>query len=608
MEEILARQLHFSISQRYPRPSDMQADLAALLATAFLQQEKLSMPIAVRRPAQSHLSAKQLRAWSRTRTLLHMSTIGLCGLLALIALFVPLLLSILTPAIQTKKLQEAMALLAAEEQLIFSSKKVGLSDGRFIFDTYDGRGNVALKQQGGQALQQGDLASAVNFFSQAVAVDPTDGEAQIHNENIHVLQRGSPYLTIVLGLAFDQKNPENLISARVDTQAAFVAQHLINKNGLLPRGLQLRILIANSGSDRADVATVAQLVANRVSKAGNPDNFVAVVGWPFSSQTINARDIIASVRLPLVSQTSSSVQLSGSSPYFFRVNPADDLQGEALGEVAVQQLKAKKILVLRDPLDSYSISLADAFSASVKELGAQAINNRTHYFIESVTSVSEFQKIVNDGISQKVDLFFIAGFSVDGVRLAHALGNAVRADPLNKALPKLKILGGDGLSTGLVLGEGDGPDAQIARKFPQDMQRLIFSAFGTSGVWDFIGIPKGQQSAFIADWISFYQSSGIDTNNTSSPGNDAILTADAVLIIVEAVSLVQGTVTGQAVRDALVSLGKGGVSAYQGISGRIVFDAQGDPIDKAMVILFVERNDKGKGNVIKLRQVVGTFS
>ncbi|MBE3560410.1 MAG: ABC transporter substrate-binding protein [Ktedonobacteraceae bacterium] len=605
MEAILAKELRLTLSERYHRAADMQADLVALLPTYSSPDQESSAhspatPATPAPPLAALSSSKKKYGFFRSRA----STITiLFASLALCLLLIPLLFFLFFN--QGARQQAIFQQELAHEQQLFTQKGIGISDGRFVFDTYPGRSNVVLKQQAAHAIQQADLANAVNLLTKAVDMDPTDGEAQIYNENVHVLQSKAPYITIVLGLAFD-KDAVDLLRARIDTQAAFIIQHEVNKNNLLPHGLKLRLLIASAGSDRADVATVAQLIARRVTEAGNSDHIIGVVGWPFSSQTINARDIIASAHLPLVSQTASSVKLSGSSPYFFRVNPADDQQGKALGKVAVQQLQAKTILVTRDPTEPYSVSLADSFTASARRLGARVINSSSDYFTTSTTTVEGFHKVVQDALANEADLIFIAGFDVDAVRLAHALGNAARAEPASTALANLSILGGDGLATALVLGQGQGADAQIAAAYPQDMRRLICTSFGDPNEWAFLQIPQSQQPTFFATWAAVYQSSAIAANQAPPPGNDALLTADAVQVLVKAITLTPENITGQSVRDALASLGKGNIPPFQGVSGRILFDSQGNPVDKAIVILAIERGENGK-NVIRLKQVVGTF-
>src|SRR6266699_2971772 len=614
MEEILVHALRLSAPQRYAHPADMLKDLNALIQS-YPPESIRSGPVT----DPLRLSASQIRQQSRRRSSSTMAMFGVLGVVVLlIFLFATLPLWRIgtgaTPAPDTAQ-QNATATSIAQQQVAtntelalvlqdFQKKGIGVSDGRLVFDTYTGRNDADLKKQAAQAIQHTDLSSAVNFLTRAVSADPTDGEAQIYNEDLHILQSGTPFVTVVLGLAVDSSVVDFLLG-RTEMQGAFLAQREINTGGLLPHGLQLRLLIDNSGANNADVATAAQFVANRVSKAGNPDHIIGVVGWPFSSQTINARDIIASVHLPLVSETASSVRLSGSSPYFFRVNPPDNLQGNTLGKFAAQQLQAKNILVMRDRTDPYSVSLADAFTSSVKTLNANAINKSVDNFAEGTTTVAQYEKIILDAMTQNVDTIFLAGLDVDAVRLAHAVGEELRVRPGDSFLTNLRILCGDAVDTNLLLGQGSGPDATIASMFPQDMRRLTFTAFGHPDEWTFLGYPKNQQPLFFANWGSIYQSSTVAEDNAPPPGNDAILTHDAVTVIAKAATYVQGPLTGQAVRDALASLGRGNISAYQGVSGRILFDPEGNPIDKAIVVLRVKGS--GNTNTIELIQIAGQF-
>ena len=597
MEAILIQALRLSPSQRYARPSDMQKDLSALIASYPPESEVVNPVTNVLR-----LNTFELRQQSRKRSLVEMGMFAGVGTLVIVAFLIAYLRPFQSTP-NTVAVNPMNAEMALEAQTL-QAQGIGLSDGRFAFDIYPGRNDVDLKKSAGQAIQRGDLSSAVNLLTKATTTDPTDGEAQIYNEDLHVLQSGSPYVTIVIGLAIDNQ-ALHLVRGRSDLQAAFLAQHEVNLRGELPNGLKLRVLIDNSGTDNANVAKVAQFVANRVMKDGNPDHVIAVVGWPFSSQTTNARDIIAGAHLPLVSMTASSVKLSGTSPYFFRVNPADDQQGLTLGAVAVQQLQAHTILVMRDTTDPYSVSLANAFISRVQVLGGNPIDNSADYFTENTTTVAGYQRAVNDAIASKADLIFMAGFDVDGIRIAHELGNLSRANPANTLLANLRVLGGDGMATNLVLGQGSGPDATIATQFPQDMQRLTFTAFGDPNEWKFLHILPNHEPVFFIDWINTYQSSAITANNAPAPGNDAILTYDAMKVVIDAVGYVHGALAGQVIRNALASLGTGKIPPYQGVSGRIMFDSKGNPINKAVVVLDVESN--GTSNVIRLKQVAGQF-
>ncbi len=499
MEAILTHALRLSASQRFTHSSQMQQELSNLIAS----YPRVSTTSAST-PTSLQLNKEQIRQRSHQKSMRSIGIVSATGAIIIflflaITLF-PLLFNNYTSAATTAA-QQALYQKALDKELnlelqTYQTKEgIGLSSGNLAFDTYPGRSDIDLKKQTALALQQKNTSKAINLLTQAITSDPADGEAQIYNEDLHVLQSGAPSITIVLGIAIDS-SATHLVRGRADMEGAFLAQYEINTKGLLPHGLLLRLLIDNSGIDNANVATVAQFIANRVTKCGNPDHIIAVVGWPSSSQSINARDIIAGIPLPMVSQTASSVTLSGSSPYFFRVNPPDDLQGKTLGSVAVQQLHAKTVLVLQDPKDPYSVSLANAFSNSLKALHAIAINDPMN-FTEQTTTVQDYeQTTIANAISKNVDLIFLAGFDVDAVRLAHAIGEDFRANPASLFLANLKVLGGDAIDTSLLLGLGNGPDASHCYEFPTRYAATHLHCFCSPGRVDTFKHPP-EPSAFL---------------------------------------------------------------------------------------------------------------
>lgn len=608
METILAQELRLSPVQRYARASDVQSDLTSLLASKALEPERRSLTSA---PADDplKLDMAEIRRRSRQRNRTQITVFAVICILAFLLAGFAYLLSFVNShqmVVATTPTPNATATTFSQisalnnewqtEASAYKSRGVALSDGRYIFDTFAGRpaAEIEHKKKAAQALLSSDIATALSEYSQAVAIDKTDAEARIYYEDIQIQEQNSPYLTIVLGLPLDSSALHVSIS-RPDLQAAYTLQHQINTQNPspLPGGAKLRILIGNSGADNGDAATIAKFVANRVN-LGNPEHIIAVVGWPTSGESSVAYSILAGVHIPMVTQTASSTSLTGVSPYFFRVNPNDEAQGKAQGQFAYKTLGARTVLVLRDPSDPYSQSLADAFTTSFKQLGGKTIGSQADYFSEGRTTVEQFRtQIVNDALANHVDLIFLPGFDVDGVRLAHALGVEEQILGWSVYLSRLKILGGDGLDTGLILGNGDGADAAIATGFPQDMQRLIFTSFADQSEWS-----TSKPPTFLTTWDNLYGVASASNPNPPVPVNSAIMVGDAFGVIVYALEHIKGDITGASLRDALASIGTGGLAAYQGLSGLISLGSDGDPVNKAVVLLQVIAGPDGQ-NALK---------
>src|SRR5207248_8375051 len=129
-----------------------------------------------------------------------------------------------------------------------------------------------------------------------------------------------PYITFVVGTFFDQAD---VSVGRGDLQGAYVAQKEYNDAFKLPGATQVRLLIANTGDTAAYAKTVAQQI---VRQAQTDKTIVGVMGWAYSSRTQQAVNVLAAAHIPMVSQTATSVLLTGISPYFFRVAPPDTAQ------------------------------------------------------------------------------------------------------------------------------------------------------------------------------------------------------------------------------------------------------------------------------------------
>ena len=603
MEAILAQELRLSAPQRYTRAADMQGDLAALLATKMLDTEK-KPALASTDPLTLNMSEMRQRMRRRSRNQVGIFA-AICLLVLAIALFVyiypSLKISVGGQAAATPNATATTNALVSSlnnewqaEAPLYKTKQIGLSDGRYIFDTYPGRlaAEVNYKKQAALALLNNNVATALNYYNLAVTNDKTDAEARIYYEDLQIATQNDPYVTIVLGLPLDASTL-HLSLSRPDLQAAFAFQDQVNTQNPspLPGGVKLRILIGNSGVDNSDAGTIAQFIAKRV-QLGNLDHIVAVAGWPTSGESGNAIPILAGAKIPIVTQTASSTSLDGTSPYFFRVNPNDTIQGKAQGKLAYQVLGARKVLVLRDVNDPYRQSLADAFTSSFQSLGGKVIDDRANDFTEQQTTVEQYRQLaVQDALINHVDLIFMPGFDVDGIRLARALGEEASSIGWSTYLAHLKILGGDGLDTGLILGDGVGSDATLAHTYPSDMQHLIFTSFSDQAE------GGAHLQTFLNNWTKLYGVASPSNPTPPVPINSAIMVDDVFGVLIYAMGLVKGPLAGDVLRNALASIGSGGIKSYQGSSGSIAFGSDGNPVNKAVVLLEVAPDNNGQNRI-----------
>jgi eukaryotic-like serine/threonine-protein kinase len=454
-----------------------------------------------------------------------------------------------------------------------NGESIGISDGTFAFDT--GRSDGDLKQKASQELQSGNISSAVSLWSSASSQDTSDAEALIYKEDQSVLASGNPYITIVVATMLTG-DTGTISVGRDDLQGAYVAQKEFNDGLKLPNGVKVRLLIANSGSVTAYATTVAQEIV-QLAQADKNKTFVGVMGWPYSSRVLTAVGILAKARIPMISQTASSDALTGISTYFFRVAPPNKDQGIAGAKYAEQALHASKVALFVDPADSYSQSLADAFSAQFTADGNQVVVTEK-YVVGKPDTLSQ---LLSDAATHNPDLIYFSGFANDASVLLTDL-------PPSGPLANLYVMGGDALYE---LG-GYQSSAQAAR------DHLRFTTFAYPDEWQNL---CGAGQSFACNPPAFFNNykAAYDPNSQHTTGSpygytradgDVILSYDAQMVMLTAISnALTGTKKTTITSDELINALKKiqGSQAIQGVSGQISFDAKGNPVKKAFVILKV---------------------
>jgi serine/threonine protein kinase/ABC-type branched-subunit amino acid transport system substrate-binding protein len=444
---------------------------------------------------------------------------------------------------------------------------IGISNGTFAFDTNRPDGN--LKRQAADRLKAGDINGAESLWQSGLAMDTNDAEALIYLEDQQVLASGNPYVTLVVGTMI---TGDNVGVGRDDLQGAYVSQKQFNDGFKLPNNVQVLLLIANSGN----VATYATTVAQQIVQVAQQDHsIVGVMGWPFSSRTVDVVGTLAKAHIPLVSQTASSDQLTGASPYFFRVAPSNKGQAIAGARYAEQVLHAHNVALFVDPADSYSSSLATDFSQQFVADGNQIVV--TENYTVGSQGQGKLPTFLQDALSHNPDLIYFSGYSTD---ISVLLTNLPTTGPY----ANLQILGGDALY------EVNGYSTSAHVNFT----RLRFTAFAYPDEWD-IAHLTAQKPPFFADYINAFNPAGQQPGGKygyTRPSNDVMLSYDATLALLTAskMALSAGgngkSITPDQLRQALTQIT--GAQALQGVSGRIAFGPDGNPINKAFVILAVD--------------------
>ncbi len=445
---------------------------------------------------------------------------------------------------------------------------LGLSYGKTAFDM--SRPNCKscdYKKQAAAKLAQGDAVTASSLWRAAINQDSSDAEAHIYLEDQRVLSSGNPYITIAVGTIISGSDASQ---GRDDLQGAYVAQKEFNaNNGAALGGVSVRLLIANAGSS----ASNAQAVANQIVQAAQKDpTIVGVMGWPYSAHALNVIPIFTQAKIPMVSQTASSDDLTNASSYFFRVAPTNLMEAQVGAKYAKNQLNAQNAVVFEDPGDSYSQSLGADFTKAFTDssIGGQVVQQVTYTRDNAQSITAALQKV---GQGTAPDLIYFSGYSSD-------MNTVLSELPKYTSLTNTKLLGGDALY-------GGGYDQRGQASF----NRLHFTAFAYPDEWSVLGL-SAQKPAFFQDYINNFSASNPQGSyGFTRANNNVMLAYDATLALLTGAKNGSGgakTLTPEKLQQALQQIN--GAKAVQGVSGLISFGADGNPVNKPVVVLAVDKD------------------
>ena len=117
-------------------------------------------------------------------------------------------------------------------------------------------------------------------------------------------------------------------------------------------------------------------------------------------------------------------------PYVFRVCFIDPFQGTVMAKFARENLKIKKVAVLRDVGNDYSVGLANFFAAKFKDLGGKIITDESYK-----AGDQDFKAQLTAIKNKKPEAIFVPGYYTDVALIAR------QARELGIKVP---LMGGDG--------------------------------------------------------------------------------------------------------------------------------------------------------------------
>jgi branched-chain amino acid transport system substrate-binding protein len=294
------------------------------------------------------------------------------------------------------------------------------------------------------------------------------------------------------------------------------------------KGRKFKLLIEDDQS-KPDEAS------NAVTKLITQDKVVAVLGEVASRRTLAAAPIAQKYKIPLITPASTNERVTEVGDYIFRVCFIDPFQGEVLAKFAYNDLKARRVAILKDITQDYSVGLTDSVAEHFAKLGGTVLPPVSYSGADA-----DFKAVLTQIRSQKPDALFATGYYTEAAiitRQARELGM------------KMPILGGDGwVGDALANGREALNNSYISNHYSGDNPAPI-----------------------VQNFVSAYRK-----RFERDPDAIAALAYDAVNVLADAMRRAN-TTDGPKVRDALAS------ADVPGVTGQLKMNAKRN-VDKPAVV------------------------
>jgi branched-chain amino acid transport system substrate-binding protein len=136
-------------------------------------------------------------------------------------------------------------------------------------------------------------------------------------------------------------------------------------------GMKLRAVVEDDQGRPEEAATVVQKLINQ-------DRVVAVIGEVASSRSLAAAPICQNAGVPMISPSSTNPEVTKKGDCIFRMCYLDDFQGQVMARFTGQNLGLKKVAVLKDVKNDYSVALAQFFTAEFVKNGGTVLVEQSY--------------------------------------------------------------------------------------------------------------------------------------------------------------------------------------------------------------------------------------
>lgn len=300
----------------------------------------------------------------------------------------------------------------------------------------------------------------------------------------------------------------------------------------------------NQGKPEEAAAVVKKLITQ--------DKVVALIGEVASTRSLAAAPIAQQYKIPMISPSSTNPKVTQVGDYIFRACFIDPFQGPVMAKFTRENLKLKKVAILKDLKSDYSLGLAEFFTKKFVEAGGEITAEQTFQ-----TGDSDFKGQLTQIRGTNPEAIFIPAYYTEvGLIARQARDLGIKA----------VLLGGDGW---------DSP------KLFEIGQKAIEGAYFSNHYASESPVPSTQE------FIKKYKEKFNET-----PDGLAAAGYDAAMMLIAAMERAP-EITSKAIRDELAK-----TKAFDGATGKITMNSERNADKDAFIV-------KVEGKTLKFITLLG---
>ncbi len=317
--------------------------------------------------------------------------------------------------------------------------------------------------------------------------------------------------------------------------AAEMAVDEINADCGLQIGGQNYEVIALIENNESEPETSVEAATRLIMEQG----VVAIIGPQASVQAVPTGEVVNELETPMISPWSTNPNTTLDRPWVFRTALLDPWQGQIIANFAIEHYQAETAAVLYSSDSDYPRGLAENFRDAFEAAGGEIVA-----FEAFLTGDMDFRVQLSAIIASDPDVLFVPQYYNE--------------------VPLIVLQARDMGFTGPIIGSDSWATPELTELCGPPCDGLFFSSHYA---------PEIVDQTFILAY---------ETRFAVTPDDVAALTYDAFRLLFTAIEEA-GSLDRAAIRDALA-----GIEIFEGVTGVMYFNEQGDPTKCAVVNQFVE--------------------